>query len=416
MILSKSNASVPCCRSRSGVLSVRTGLTASIMIDFENESDSGIPGTGRSSDVVLPRALMVPPCNKIDDRPTYPRSGDESPYCTTYLNLSAFVPEPETYAARLSVVPVSSSSAGAPVTVTGSENSTSMSIRWPLPYVPSAIADPTLVTNAGLNSESMWMVPLPACPGAPTANSVSPLLSRSPTADTEEPNMSPSPSPSPDTVARPICTVFEIDPSVFKSITYAEPIESTSGAPTSTSGVPSLSRSPTADTEEPKRSSFASRGPLAVEALISTVRFTVPSELRYSRWTAPAEEAPASSPFAPTAMSAVPSPSRSPTAARDDPKESPLASRGPLAVEALISTVRFTVPSELRYSRWTAPAEEAPASSPFAPTAMSAVPSPSRSPTAARDDPKESPLASRGPLAVEALISTVRFTVPSELR
>ena len=65
---------------------------------------------------------------------------------------------------------------------------------------------------------------------------------------------------------------------------------------------------------------------------------------------------------------------------------------------------------------WTAPALAAPASSPYAPTAMSGTPSRSRSPTEAADEPKKSLAARDGPLAVEALISAVLFTEPSELR
>ena len=65
---------------------------------------------------------------------------------------------------------------------------------------------------------------------------------------------------------------------------------------------------------------------------------------------------------------------------------------------------------------WTAPTFVPPASSPYAPTAMSGTPSRSKSPMPARDEPNRSLRASDGPLAVEALISAVLFTEPSELR
>ena len=187
-------------------------------------------------------------------------------------------------------------------------------------------------------------------------------------------------------------------------------------APAARSGTPSPSRSPTAASEEPKKSLPASCGPLALEALISAVLFTVPSEFKYSRWTAPAPGAPALSLVAPAARSGTPSPSRSPTAASEEPNSSLADSCGPLALEALISAVLFTVPSEFRYMMWTAPACEAPSSSLLAPAARSGTPSPSRSPTDASEVPKRSPDASCGPLALEALISNVFFAVPSAFK
>ena len=70
------------------------------------------------------------------------------------------VPEPETYPACLSVAPVSSSSAGVPVTLTGSENSTSMSITLPWPYWPSGVPEPTRQTNAGRISDMTCTAPV----------------------------------------------------------------------------------------------------------------------------------------------------------------------------------------------------------------------------------------------------------------
>ena len=94
--LSKSRCITPRARSRRGDGSSKTGRVPSIRKAFENESDWGVPGTGRSSTVFLLEALTVPPFNRRDDTPTYPRSGVESPYCTGYQKLIVFVPEPVT--------------------------------------------------------------------------------------------------------------------------------------------------------------------------------------------------------------------------------------------------------------------------------------------------------------------------------
>ena len=137
---------------------------------------------------------------------------------------------------------------------------------------------------------------------------------------------------------------------------------------------------------------------------------------RRTMCTAPASLAPASSSGAPTTRSTVPSRSRSPTSASEEPKKSLVVRRGPLTVRGLISTVRFTEPFELRSTRWTAPSSVTAEPFPRAPTTMSGAPSRSRSPTEAADEPKKSLAARDGPLAVEALISAVLFTEPSELR
>ena len=50
----------------------------------------------------------------------------------------------------------------------------------------------------------------------------------------------------------------------------------------------------------------------------------------------------------------------------------------------------LAVPSELRRMMYTAPAALLPSSSPVAPTAMSGIPSPFQSPSAASDQPKQS--------------------------
>ena len=64
-----------------------------------------------------------------------------------YTNSSAAEPPPESYEARWSVRPVSSSICGDPVTCTSSLNETVMLISEPTPYVPSALRDETESTR-----------------------------------------------------------------------------------------------------------------------------------------------------------------------------------------------------------------------------------------------------------------------------
>ena len=95
-----------------------------------------------------------------------------------------------------------------------------------------------------------------------------------------------------------------------------------------------------------------------------------------------------------------------------------------------ISTVSFTVPFVFINMMCTAPSSnlyspvhEAPSgiypqskslvSSPYAPTARSVTPSPSRSPMAATEWPKRSYADRSGPWGVLAFISLVSLTVPS---
>ena len=111
-------------------------------------------------------------------------------------------------------------------------------------------------------------------------------------------------------------------------------------------------------------------------------------------------------PVAPTARSVVPSPLRSPMLATEAPKRSPGAMSGPFWVEALTSAVRCTVPSGFMNRTYRSPVPVPPPKRPVAPTAMSGVPSPSRSPILATEAPKRSPDAMSGPFGVEALIST----------
>ena len=79
---------------------------------------------------------------------------------TAYRNTRLCEPEPESYAAALSVAPVSSSSAGAPATVTASEKFTAMWIVLPVAYVPVRFGDETDTTDGGSVSIAMSVEPL----------------------------------------------------------------------------------------------------------------------------------------------------------------------------------------------------------------------------------------------------------------
>ena len=135
--------------------------------------------------------------------------------------------------------------------------------------------------------------------------------------------------------------------------------------------------------------------------------------------TAPRLAPATSSPFAPTAMSFTPSPSRSPMFSTDIPKESPLSSTGPFVVLSLISTVESTEPSVFINIMCMAPLSQqllslfAHLSSPAAPTTMSFTPSLFKSPMFAIDLPQKSLFPSTGPFVVESLIFTVESTEPS---
>ena len=112
-------------------------------------------------------------------------------------------------------------------------------------------------------------------------------------------------------------------------------------------------------------------------------------------------------PGAPTAMSRVPSPSKSADEA-DSPNRSPADSEGPSAVEPSIFCVDFAVPSALSMTRYSAPAP-----SPRAPTAMSGIPSESASPMPATPEPNSSPLESAGPPPVLLAIFDISSMLPS---
>ena len=125
---------------------------------------------------------------------------------------------------------------------------------------------------------------------------------------------------------------------------------------------------------------------------------------------------------APTARSSTPSPSRSPMPAAEYPNQSLSASAGPRAVRSFIFDALFAVPSELSSTMYRAPrsAPVAPAagaatavSVPCAPTAMSGIPSPSRSPVAATDEPKKSMSDRAGPPPVPLAIFVISSMEPS---
>ena len=290
------------------------------------------------------------------------------------------------------------------------------------PFAVDEFISAVLFTVPSELRNRMWTAPrlLPpaSSPTAPAAMSGTPSPSRSPMPAAEVPNSSlfVSEGPFVEFISAVLLTV----PSELRNRMWTAPRSpppaSSPTAPTAMSGTPSRSRSPMPAAEVPNSSLFASEGPLVVDEFISAVLFTVPSELRNMTWTAPRLLPPASSPGAPTAMSATPSRSRSPMPAAEVPNQSPSASDGPFCVVEFISAVRWAAPEGLMNSRWTAPRLLPPASSKRAPTATSCVPSPSKSPTRAALFPKSSPAESEKPAAAPALITTVLLTDRSDSR
>ena len=109
----------------------------------------------------------------------------------------------------------------------------------------------------------------------------------------------------------------------------------------------------------------------------------------------------------------MPSLSRSPIPATDEPNRSRFDSAGPFSVLLFISAVLLMEPSAFMNMMCTAPRSVPPASSKWALAAMSGMPSPSRSPIPATELPKASSFNSAGPFAVSSFISAVSFTEPS---
>ena len=394
---------------------ISSGRTAYSDMSLLNDSEPGPPAGGRSraASIGLPSAARTAPPPRASG-PAVPRSPATSPYCAAYRNEFLREPPPDECGAALAEGITARSIRGLPVTATGSEKSTVTSIVLPWPYLPSSSGEETLSATTSLSIKSTWTAPVLVrvfC--APTTRSVTPSPSMSAPPATELPNRSEPPRLGPACVEPSSTNVCFTVPPEFKSMTYSVlPVL----RPAAMSGTPSPSRSPIPADEMPSCASFASERPPAVDPFISAVLFTVPSELRNMTCRAPTDvpEA-ASSPGAPAARSGTPSPSRSPTAASDEPNASSFASEGPFGVDELISAALFTVPSRFISSRWTAPRPLPPASSPGAPAAMSGTPSPSRSPMPAAEAPNRSPITSDGPLA-DSSISTACFTVPSRLR
>ena len=254
---------------------------------------------------------------------------------------------------------------------------------------------------------------------APTARSVTPSPSKSPSDATELPNESESVSVGPPFVPLAIFTLLATVPFAFSNSTctaprFVPPVSSPVD-PTARSVTPSLFKSPSNTTEAPKLSPFTSVGPPFMPLAIFTLLFTVPFAFSSSTYTAPRFVPPVSSRGAPTARSGTPSPSRSPSDATELPKKSPFTSVGPPFIPLAIFTLLFTVPFAFINCTYTAPRDAPPVSSRLAPTARSVTPSPSKSPSEATETPNWSPFASVGPPFVPLAIFTVfaLLAVPS---
>ncbi len=186
-------------------------------------------------------------------------------------------------------------------------------------------------------------------------------------------------------------------------------------APTAMSSIPSPSRSPTPATAVPNSLPGSSpvRPPSAM--LIFCSSFTVPSEFRKSTQTVPVRGPPSSSLGAPAARSTTPSSSRSPMLATERPNMSSCPTPPPKPPSVmLIFWWALTVPSAFRKRIQTAPFMLPPSSARGAPTAMSVIPSPSRSPRGATARPNSSRSA-RVPVNPPSvsLIFWCDLTVPS---
>ena len=285
---------------------------------------------------------------------------------------------------------------------------------------------PSAAAGTGPASDITWTAPwlappVTSSPGAPTAISGTPSEFMSPTRATDRPKPSLPVSDGPPEVESSTLIVPLMVPSGFISMTCTAPLSelpvSSPGAPTEMSRVPSPFTSPIPATEEPKKSEFASDGPLGVFEVpfISIVRFTVPSGFISMTWTVPRSVPPVSANGAPAAMSDIPSESRSPMSATEEPNRPSSVRDRPRGVEESISMVLLTVPSGFISMTWTAPRLRPPPSSPDAPAAMSGTPSESRSPMPATEEPKVSEFARSGPWGVldVPFISMVSLTVPS---
>ena len=246
---------------------------------------------------------------------------------------------------------------------------------------------------------SRWTAPVSfRSPHAPAARSATPSRSRSPISATDEPNMSPRPSAGalgvPAFMARDSEVPSAPRNSRWTAPAFLAPVRSPA-APTARSSTPSRFRSPMPATDEPNMSPAASdtSGPLS---LIRTALLTEESTPMKSTYASP----PVPADFAPTARSATPSPSRSPRLATEEPNSSPAPGAGTPPAARPMSLELFRVPSELSISRCKIPELLPGPSLDSAPAAMSGTPSPSRSPTAATEDPNSAPSERAGPPGV----------------
>ena len=195
-----------------------------------------------------------------------------------------------------------------------------------------------------------------AC-GTPATMSGIPSPSKSPTPETDVPNLSPAPNGAP-----PMELDSFADPSALSRTTCTAPVlRALPGEPTTKSGTPSRSKSPIPETDEPNS--------WLLPARTSTVCLALPSARKSTTCTAPVTDRALGEP---TAMSGIPSPSTSPMPATEAPNSAPLlAFRG----AEMAAPRLFVVPSALSVITRTCPCDF------FGePTAMSGTPSPSTSP------------------------------------
>eukprot|EP00962_Isochrysis_galbana_P001762 scaffold459_cov117-Isochrysis_galbana.AAC.8 len=178
-----------------------------------------------------------------------------------------------------------------------------------------------------------------------------------------------------------------------------------SGAPTSRSGRPSPSRSPGAARSVPNAEpGLAGVDKPAEVPLIFWTSRTSPSSRRNRMYTEPALGPSSSSPGAPTAISAMPSPSRSPISTTEAPNRSLSRRSTPLlAPPRPIVRMLFTPPSARNKMSMAAPDAR---SCNSAPITTSGTPSPSTSPRAAIPEPRPANSSSQ---------SSTRLAIPSSM-
>mmetsp|Transcript_20137 Transcript_20137/g.68278 ORF Transcript_20137/g.68278 Transcript_20137/m.68278 type:complete len:290 (-) Transcript_20137:749-1618(-) len=192
--------------------------------------------------------------------------------------------------------------------------------------------------------------------GAPRATSRPPPPSMSPRVAMPSPKRSP-----PSSGGSSMDTHSLSFPFAVSSTKYTAPVSPANGHPTSTSGTPSLSTSPTSATLLPTRSAWDAPGAR------SCVHCSSAEPPMSSRSTEPAVDDSAGPP--PRTRSTNPLPSTSPTAAMPCPSRLP-AAMGSDDVSSVRSEEDFSVPSSLSVIRNTAPESRPAKSPPDSPTAM----------------------------------------------